>query len=89
MQCEEEMRMHTFPPVPPYQLLERVHADVVGIHVVNINITLLEIFLLNLIWVPRATSEKQHYHQHRPVGVVWVRGWCIGRRPNRLGFCAI
>jgi hypothetical protein len=37
----------------------------------------------------RATSEKQHYHQHRSVGVVWVCSWCIGRRPNRLGLCAI
>lgn len=83
------MRMRTFSPVPPYQLLERVYADVVGVHVLDIDIALLEVFLLNLVGVSRATRKEQHYYQHGAVGVVWVRGWCIGRRPNRLGLCAI
>lgn len=81
--------MRTFSPVPPYQLLERVYTDVVGVHVLNVDVALLQVLLLDLVWMSRTTSEEQHYHEHGAVGVVWVCSWCIRRRPNCLGLCAI
>lgn len=81
--------MRTFSPVPPYQLLERVYTDVVGVHVLNVDVALLQVLLLDLVWMSRTTSEEQHYHEDGAVGVVWVCSWCIRRRPNRLGLCAI
>lgn len=82
-------KVRTFPPVSPYQLLERVDTNIIGVHVLHLDIALLQVLLLDLVRVPRAAGEKQHYHQHRPVGVVWVRGRRICRRPDGLGLCAI
>jgi hypothetical protein len=42
----------TFPPVSPYQLLESVDTDVVRVHVLNIDVALLEIFFVDLVRVP-------------------------------------
>ena len=81
--------MRTFPPVSPYQLLERVHTDVVWVHVVHLDIPLLQVLLVNLVGVPRAAREQQHYHQHRPVRVVWVGGGRVCRGPDGLSICAI
>lgn len=49
----------TVSPIPPYQLLHRVHADVHGIHVIDRHIALLEIFLVELERVPCASREEQ------------------------------
>lgn len=69
--------MRTFSPVPPYQLLERVDTDVVGVHVLDADVALLEVLFLNLVRVSRTTGEEQHNNQHRPVGVVGICGRCV------------
>jgi hypothetical protein len=43
-----------FSPISPYQLLERVDVNVIGVHVVNHDIALPEISLVYLIGVPSA-----------------------------------
>ena len=54
--------MRTFPPVSPYQLLERVDTDVVGVHALDLDTALLQVLFVNLVRVPSPTGEKQHYH---------------------------
>lgn len=56
------MRTRTFPPVSPYQLLERVDADVIWVHVLYLYAALLEVLFVNLVRVPSPAGEKQHYH---------------------------
>ena len=77
-----------FPPVSPYQLLERVDADVVGVHVLHGDIALLEISLVNLVRVPRAGGQQQHDDDDGAIGAVWVRRRGVGRGPNGFRFAA-
>lgn len=48
----------TFPPISPYQLFEGVYADIVGVHILNDDVALLEVFLVDLVGVPRTRCEQ-------------------------------
>jgi hypothetical protein len=75
-----------FSPISPYQLLERVDVDVIGVHVVNRNIALPEISLVYLIGVPSAgRGKKQHDDDDGTVRAVWHCGWGVCRRPDGFG----
>lgn len=49
----------TFSPFPPDQLLERIYAHQHRVVSVHLDITLLKVFLVDLVRVARAIREKQ------------------------------
>jgi hypothetical protein len=51
-ESKEACAERTFSPVPPYQLLEGVDADIVRVHVLDRDIALLEISLIDLVRMP-------------------------------------
>ena len=49
---------HTFSPVPPDQFFQRVHADVVGVHLFHCDVALLQVLLIDLVRVPRSCRKQ-------------------------------
>lgn len=55
MKLKQACAKRTFSPIPPYQLLEGIDADVVWVHVLDGDIALLEIFLIDLVRMPSSS----------------------------------
>jgi len=78
----------TLSPVPPYQLLERVYTDIVGVHGLDRDIALLQIALVDLVGMPCARGKQQHDNQSGPVCVVWVQCGRVCRGSYGFSVCA-
>lgn len=85
---ERGLEQVTFSPVSPYQLLERVHADVVGVHGLDRDAALLQIAFINLIGMPCARREQQHDDQRGPIRVVWIECGRVCGGPYGFRVCA-
>lgn len=71
-----QMKHITFSPIPPYQLFQSVYAHVDWVIPWNADVPLLEIFLIDLIRVPRACIEEQGDHKRWTHACLLLRHGC-------------
>ena len=79
----------TFPPISPNELLQCVYADIVRVHLFNLDIALLQVLPIDLIRMASARRQQQHDNNHRAIGVVWDGSRSVRRRANCFGLAAV